>query len=864
MTTDDRHDPDATKAYTPQPPAAGERFAPGQMLADRYRIVAALGRGGMGEVYRADDLTLGQPVALKFLPPHLAADPDRLTRFRKEVAAARKISHPHVCRVYDIAEHAGQSFLTMEYVDGEDLSSLLKRVGRLPEEKGVEIARQLCGALAAVHDQGLLHRDLKPANVMLDGRGNVRLTDFGLAAAAHDLSASEARSGTPLYQAPEQLAAKEVTARTDIYALGLVLYELFTGKRAFAGSERNMPPSKPSSHVIGLNPAVERFILRCLEPDPANRPRSVYEVLAGLPGGDPLQAALARGETPSPQLVADAPVEGTLRPAVAGGLLAVVIGGLFLTAWLGDRYKAYHYVPLPAPAVMEDKARTVVRGLGYTDPPADSGGGFTNNVPYLKQVVEDGKWADERQHLNAARPAVITYWYRQSPQVFSPIWVADQRRDDNGRLLPSNPPHDIHGMVMVQVDARGRLVGLVAVPDPNASPPARRLEWDDLLRAAELDANGSLRRTPDISVTPPVYADDTAAWEGSYPERTEIPIRVEAASYRGRPVYFRIIHTAWEVSPESDRGAYGTNPVRNKAGEVAVTVVFLGVLTTLVILAVRNLRLGRGDRRGALRLAGVVVVLRLIEWLFQSGHVQTPVVEYVRFQFFLAFGLAFAAVVAIGYLALEPLMRRRCPHRLTALARLLDGRWRDPLVGRDVLVAVALGIVSTMGFAALPFYATDKGPIVLDPPGFSTPIWRLVYAAEFSILVMWGLSSIFLIFSVVVRRDGIAAALVCALMVVAFNPARLGSELLIACLFFQLAVFLVVLLRFGVLALMVWGFVAFGIALIPVTLDSSAWYFGASLTKMLAVGGLAVYGAWASLGGRRLFADNDAGPRSYA
>jgi len=862
MTADDRPDPDLTRAYTPQPSRTVERFSPGQMLAGRYRVVAALGRGGMGEVYRADDLTLGQPVALKFLPPHLASDPDRLTRFRKEVAAARKASHPHVCRVYDIADHDGQPFLTMEYVDGEDMSSLLKRVGRLPEEKGVEIARQLCGALASVHDQGLLHRDLKPANVMLDGRGNVRLTDFGLAAAAQDLSVSEARSGTPLYQAPEQLTGKEVTVRTDIYALGLVLYELFTGKRAFAGSERDTPPSKPSSHVTGLNPAVERVILRCLEPDPANRPRSVYDVLVGLPGGDPLQAALARGETPSPQLVADAPVEGTLRPAVAGGLLAVTIGGLLLTAWLGDRYKAYRHVPLPAPEVMEDKARTLVRGLGYADQPIDSGGGFTNNVPYLKHVVDEGKWADERQRLNAARPAAVLYWYRQSPKPFSPVWVADERRDNNGRLLPANPPHDTPGMVMVQVDAHGRLVGLVAVPDPNSSPPTRRMEWDDLLRAAELGANGVLRRTPDISVTPPVYADETATWEGSFPERTDIPIRVEAASYRGRPVYFRIIHTAWEVSPESDRGAYGTNPLRNKAGQIALELVFLGVLTTLVVLAVRNLRRGRGDGRGALRLAGVVVILHLGGWLLQSGHVSSTVVEYVRFQFFLGFGLAFATVVAVGYLALEPLMRRRCPHRLTALARLLDGRWRDPLVGRDVLIGVALGIVSTIGFAAFPFYLTENGPIVLDPPGFSAPVWKLVFAAEASILVTWGLSSVFLIFSVVVRRDWIAAALVCALMFVATNPAGLGSELLVASLFFQLAVFLVVLLRFGVLALMAWGFVAIGIGFIPVTLDPSARYFGASLTKMLAVAGLAAFGAWASLGGRRLFADVDAGPPS--
>src|SRR5215470_11207982 len=201
------------------------------LLAGRYRIVAALGKGGMGEVYRADDLTLGQSVALKFLPADLASDPERLARFRAEVRTARQVSHPHVCRVYDLGEADGQPFLTMEYIDGEDLAALLRRIGRLPEEKGIELARQLCEGLAAAHDRGVIHRDLKPANVMIDGRGQVRLTDFGLATAIG--AVEDVRAGTPAYQAPEQLAGREVTARSDLFALGLVLYEVFTGRRAF-------------------------------------------------------------------------------------------------------------------------------------------------------------------------------------------------------------------------------------------------------------------------------------------------------------------------------------------------------------------------------------------------------------------------------------------------------------------------------------------------------------------------------------------------------------------------------------------------------------------------------------------------------
>src|SRR5689334_24350150 len=191
-------EPQATAPYqAPDSPSAsaiaaagGSRFATGHVLAGRYRIVALLGKGGMGEVYRADDLKLAQSVALKFLAALVSQQPERLARFHGEVRIARQVSHPNVCRVYDIAEAAGQVFLSMEYIDGEDLASLLKRIGRLPEEKGVELARQLCLGLAAAHDKGVLHRDLKPANLMLDGRGQMRITDFGLAAladAAHDV-----------------------------------------------------------------------------------------------------------------------------------------------------------------------------------------------------------------------------------------------------------------------------------------------------------------------------------------------------------------------------------------------------------------------------------------------------------------------------------------------------------------------------------------------------------------------------------------------------------------------------------------------------------------------------------------------------
>src|SRR5579862_7198283 len=281
------------QARTPTPSGSFNegRFPPGTVLADRYQIIGLLGHGGMGEVYRANDLKLGQPVALKFLPAAMAKNHQLLARFHAEVRIARQVSHPNVCRVYDIGEVDGSTFLSMEYVDGEDLSSLLRRIGRLPQDKALEIGRQLCAGLAAAHNKGVVHRDLKPGNIMLDGRGQVVITDFGLAGVADNIRGNEIRSGTPAYMAPEQLSGKEVTARSDIYGLGLVLYEVFTGKRAFsekpvgAQVRGDHTPSRPSSVVKDLDPIIEKVILRCLDAEPSARPATALAVAAALPGG---------------------------------------------------------------------------------------------------------------------------------------------------------------------------------------------------------------------------------------------------------------------------------------------------------------------------------------------------------------------------------------------------------------------------------------------------------------------------------------------------------------------------------------------------------------------------------------------------
>jgi len=259
--------------------AAADSFSAGEVFAGRYRMVARLGRGGMGDVWRADDLVLGMPVALKLVRSTTTAAEVLL---RNEVRLARRITHPAVCRVFDIGEERDRLFLSMELVQGEDLAALMHHVGRLPSEKVADIGRQLCDAVAAAHAQGILHRDLKPANILVDDDGSVRITDFGIAV-TRDQRVPNTGVGTPGYMAPEQLTSGAmVSERTDIYALGLVLYELLVGRDAFE-AQRSAPVfARPSTIVPGVQPELERTVMAALSPDPNQRPRSAAEMAERL------------------------------------------------------------------------------------------------------------------------------------------------------------------------------------------------------------------------------------------------------------------------------------------------------------------------------------------------------------------------------------------------------------------------------------------------------------------------------------------------------------------------------------------------------------------------------------------------------
>ena len=483
------------------------RFEPGTLLDGRYRVVERLGRGGMGEVYRADDLKLGQPVALKFLPPDVDKDPARLTQLHTEVRMARQVSHPNVCRVYDIDEVDGTTFLSMEYVDGEDLSSLLKRVGRFPEDRALEIARQICAGLAAAHERDVIHRDLKPANVMLDGTGKVRITDFGLAGA----SGEAIRAGTPAYMAPEQLSGGEVTARSDIYALGLVLYEMFTGQRALDGKNLAELIHKreqsgilpPSSLVKGIDPKIESAIMRCLRPEIDARPASALAVAALLPGGDPLAAALAAGETPSPEMVAAAASREALSTRATIASAAGIILALVAIVGLYQRVILLNRVPLPKPpAALEDRAKEALAALGVN--PSEIGRQRVGSRPVAttmhRFIDADSTATDRWELLRTVRPETFFYWYRTSPRPLVP-WGQENQ------IGRANPPLTTAGMTLVAVDANGRLSEFHRVPEPIvAETPAAPTDWKPLFAAAGLAQEQFTASVPTIAaaVLPPM------------------------------------------------------------------------------------------------------------------------------------------------------------------------------------------------------------------------------------------------------------------------------------------------------------------------------------------------------------------------
>src|SRR5271157_511533 len=336
----------------------------GQVLSGRFRVIRFLGQGGMGEVYEARDLDLGERVALKTIRPEIASQPLTMARFKQEIQLARRVTHPNVCRMFDLGRHrpppandpsAGVvTFLTMELLEGETLAARLRRVGRMTTAEALPLVQQMAEALAAAHDVGVVHRDFKPGNVMLvpaksgDGKERAVVTDFGLAKAvvaaeqatsegpASAVTASGHMIGTLAYIAPEQLQGCEATTASDIYALGLVMYEMVAGKHPFpsdalfggAYQRLTQPPPSPRVHVPDLDPQWEQAIMSCLEVDPGKRFASARSLAVALssPRAVAEMPALERGEGSSSPLVGTRAVQQAdvaASPATAGSVQAL-------------------------------------------------------------------------------------------------------------------------------------------------------------------------------------------------------------------------------------------------------------------------------------------------------------------------------------------------------------------------------------------------------------------------------------------------------------------------------------------------------------------------------------------------------------
>jgi eukaryotic-like serine/threonine-protein kinase len=826
------------------------QFAPGTIIAGRYRIAGILGSGGMGEVYRADDTKLDQPVALKFLPARLARDPVLLGRLHDEVRLGRQVAHPNVCRIYDIVDWEGAHFVAMEYVDGEDLAKLLRRIGRLAHDKAVDIARGIAAGLMAAHAKGILHRDLKPANIMIDSRGDARIMDFGLALSDDEDDGTIA--GTPAYMAPEQLQGTQATVQSDLYALGLVMYELFTGKAAHAA--RTLPErvrdaaseiTTPSSIIRDLDPAVERIILRCLSDDSAQRPRSARQVIDSLPGGDPLAAAMAAGETPSPRIVAAAGAEGSLKPAMAWTLLGVIV---LLLALLLLRVHQSHLLQTigltQPPETQEARATDLLRRLGVPEQRFRSSG-FEKKSAYAAWIYVNDRSPRRWERLGRGLP-VVTFWLREEAE---PLLDAGPLATPEPSRI--RPPQFEPGSSAIELDPRGRLISLRVVAG-NGKP--RALDWNGLLDAAGL-STASLVRTGPVDV-PPSFADAQAAWSGKHPD-DGTPIRVEAAAFRGMPVFFRII-APWDAKDLTAQMPFG------EGGGFGIFLFTMAAvaLTAGGLMTWRNLRQRRGDRAAAARIAMAMFLLIATAAILMADHEAVLGHEVDIFVSAMATSLFTAVFFALLYIAVEPYVRRRWPDRLISWTRLVSGRWRDPMIGRDVLIGIVAGLTHVAiaawgqrlkevitGVAGAPF---TSSPQLLGSPlgGFSLFAMAIPGGVAVGLIMM----TVLMLLTILLRRRWLAVSAFFAIMFLGYISASI--EVAMIPVFLLIAgIYTLVPSRYGLLAaaVMHMTFSAMFAAPLP---DAFAWYTARGLTPVLLLLALAVWAFFTSLGGQRAFAAN--------
>ncbi len=843
--------------------AKPEAFVAGTVLDERYRIIGLLGKGGMGEVYKAEDLKLDQTVALKFLPEKLEKNEDALSRFIGEVKTARQVSHPNVCKVYDIGDINGKHFLSMEFIDGDDLSQLLRRIGRLPSERASEISRQICLGLNAIHNAGILHRDLKPANVIIDSDGKAKITDFGIAGIEQEIQDKKEIIGTPAYMSPEQIGGKEITARSDIYSLGLLLYEIFTGKQAFQAKtindliekQKNELPTNPSTFVENIEPVVEKTINRCLEKNPENRPANALQVAMALPGGNPLQVALEAGETPSPDMVAAAPKKGALEPKKALAVLASISVLFILVAVSHQFYKIYNISPLErSPEFMADRSRQILENFGYTEKPADRVYRYYRDDTFINHYRKNrDNLPPPTEIFSRGQPFNIYFWYRQSSNYLEPYGQAFVTEND--------PPPTLAKMANVKLDTQGRLVEFTYVSEQTItkSNENNETDWNKVFKEAGLDET-KFEQTQ-VVWNPPVFADQQRAWKGTLADFPEIPIRLEAASLKGKPVYFQVVNF-WEKPLREN--SENRNYFLRLSEILLITILFIVIIGS-IILARHNLKVGRGDVRGSLKLSIFLILILFFGQIVFAHHV--PDLNGELYLLYEAFGYAVIRAIFVGlmYLALEPFVRRYWAELLISWSRLLKGDFRDPMVGRDVLMGVLLGIILGNLNGSVSFFAE-----LLGIPHKSFP----EHYYPFSLNGISG--SLSDLSETVAMFTGGGLMILFLLLLFYFLTRRKWASILILYLLFYVLQSLMFVLStgnpvFGVLALLtaicptlavarygllgiitMWTFFYLS-NVFPITFDTSSFFFSSTVFTFIVVFGTAIYAFYTSIAGQSVF-----------
>lgn len=845
------------------------RYATGHLIAERYRIVSLMGEGAMGRVYRAEDLSLNLTVALKFLPRLHGLDPTWKRRVAREVKLARAVSHPNVCRVYDLTEVDGIPVISMEFVDGEDLGALLRRIGRLTGDRAVEIARQLCVGLAASHIHGVLHRDLKPSNVMLDRKGNVRITDFGLAAIAGSVERAEIRAGTPKYMAPEQISGVSVTERSDIYSLGLVLYEMFSGKSAFKADgpieylrlHRTQEPAPPSSLAPEIDPRVEAVILACLRKDPEERPESALRVAAALPGGDLLAAALAAGQIPTREMVAVAAAEGVIDRRkilrVAAAALALFIVALPLG--LGT-HPITKNGGAKSPDALVEKAREIASSAGLDDAPIDFEARFMSSAEV--EISTSVATASGTPVALATADAEVHFCYRESRMGPLPrSW------DLLGFIMPGSEPIRLSpsaaGVTTIILDGFGRLVFFESpwAPGSPAGPAGSPANWEALVRASGHDP-ASLIPTESRTI-PPGWHDQHQAHLSRSNALGRAPVRIETANCQDRMQYFAVLSDS-SAKPTSHRASSADRWTFLKAIRNAV---FLLVLVAALPNAWKNWR-NRGDVVGAVRVGGFIFAIRLVA-LLVSIHGISPDPELIEnVARSTAGALCEAMIVSLLYLALETHVRRLWPRTLGSWSRLLEGRFRGPFLGRDVLVGCLVGnfwavltfldrkIPPWMGWNARPQLRLDQG--LNDLLGARFALAGLLDSLRSSIYQSMLMLCVLLIATwMTARRKWLALPVAWLIGSLMYAPAAthpVTAWTLYA--FGGVAIGVYVLIQYGVVSLLTAFLVTLMFGVFPITLSQGAWYAGYGYFVMAAILGLGGWGLQQALQPHRTAPDS--------